>query len=168
MKSLARPALALALAFLFASTLRAADEAKPNKAKAKERRANPVFRLPAEIALSPEQQTKFDAIQKEYAPRRAELQKKMGDILSDEQKAARKDAQARAKADGLKGRQANEAVDAAAKLTDAQKTQLADVQKEQRALNAEIRDKVMSILTADQKAKLPQPKGKKARKAAST
>lgn len=164
MKSLARSVFTLALALLVSAAVNAADDAKPNKAKGKARRAAPVFRLPADISLSAEQQAKFDAIQKEYAPRRAELQKKMNELLSDEQKAARREAAAKAKADGLKGRKANEAADAAANLTEAQKTQMADLQKEQRTLNGEIREKVTSILTSEQKAKLPPARGKKAKK----
>ncbi len=77
--------------------------------------------------------------------------------LTPEQKKARTEAQAKAKADGKTGKEAKEAVDAAMKLTDEQKA----AQKEVDELRAGLRKEAMALLTAEQKAKAGIKEGKK-------
>jgi len=77
--------------------------------------------------------------------------------LTDAQKTARKEAEAKVKAEGKTGKEAKDAIAAAVALTPEQIAAQQEVGK----LNKEFNGAVMALLTADQKAKLPQPAGKK-------
>ncbi len=125
-----------------------------------------VFKLPKEITLTADQETKMATLKKEFGPKIAELQKKSNDILTKEQRAARKTATDKAKADGLKGKAAQEAVAAAVMLTTEQKDLQAAVKKDLDPLIAEVKKQIANMLTDEQKAKLPMPAKKKKDKAA--
>ncbi len=120
---------------------------------------NPAFAIPKEITLTAEQQTKLDEIKKEQGPKLAELTKKLDSILTDEQKAARKEAMA--KADGKKGKEAAAAVDEALKLTDEQKKQRAEIQPELAKLQLSVKEQIHGLLTDEQKTHYKLPKAKK-------
>jgi Skp family chaperone for outer membrane proteins len=121
------------------------------------------FQLPKEITLTAEQQAKLDALKKEYGPKLAELQKKASDLLTDDQKQARTDSQAKSKSEKLKAKDAREALMAALKLTPEQQTKWDALQKEIQATTQEVRGKIADFLTDEQKAKAPNlvPKAKK-------
>lgn len=141
----------------------AAQDAPKGKKKADTTGANaPVFQLPKEITLSTEQQTKMNTLKKEFGPKIAELQKKSNDILTKEQRDARKAANDKAKTDGLKGKAVQEAVDAAIKASPEQKEQLAAVKKELDPIITEVKKQIENLLTPEQKEKLPKPGKKKA------
>lgn len=124
---------------------------------------NPAFAIPKEITLTAEQQTKLDEIKKEQGPKLAELTKKLDSVLTDEQKAARKEAMAKAKADGKKGKEAAAAVDEALKLTDEQKKQRAEIQPELAKLQLSVKEQIHGLLTDEQKTHYKLPKAKKAK-----
>lgn len=151
--------VALAICGLLAGSVTAADAAKEKKAK-------PVpgaqfFALPTEITLTAEQQTKVDELKKEYGDKLKTLAAARDEILSKDQRKARGDAQKAAKDAGKKGKDAAAAVDEATKWTDGQKEKFSKADAEFQALGAEIKGKVLALLTEEQKAKLPKPKGKK-------
>lgn len=147
---------------VLASAAWAADEPAKGKKKPDMSGKNaPVFKLPKEITLTADQQTKMDTLKKEFGPKIAELQKKSNDILSKEQRTARKTAMDKAKEDGLKGKALQEAVAAAVMLTSEQKEQQAAVKKELDPLIAEVKKQIDNLLTAEQKTKLPMPAKKK-------
>jgi methionine-rich copper-binding protein CopC len=143
------------------SVASAQNEAKKGKKKVEPGANSQVFQLPKEVTLTAEQQAKLDALKKEHGPKIAELQKKIDELLSAEQIQARKDAQAKAKADMLKGKAAQEAVLAALKLTPEQKTKWDTAQKEMQAYQGKVREKVAEFLTDEQKAKIPALNRKK-------
>jgi len=91
------------------------------------------------------------------------LTKKIDSLLTDEQKAARKEAAAKAKAEGKKGKEAAAAIDEALKLTDDQKKLRAEVQPELAKLQKSIKEQIHGLLTEEQKAHYKVPKGKKAK-----
>lgn len=122
---------------------------------------NPVFSLPKEITLTAEQQTKLDEIKKEQGPKIAEISKKLDDLLTAEQKSARKEAAAKAKADGKKGKEAAAAIDEALKLTDEQKKARAELQPEMAKLQLAIKEQIHGLLTDEQKTHYKLPKAKK-------
>ena len=131
---------------------------KGKKAKAK---ATPAaFVLPAEIALSAEQQAKLDELKTQYADKLADAQKKVNEVFTAEQQAARKTARKDAVAAGKKGKELGAAVDAAVQLSDEQKSNLATAQKEARKLQAEVRKQVVALLTDEQKQLLTVKKKK--------
>lgn len=152
MKTFATWCLAAGMALLSLAHLQAADEPKGKK------KAEPgaqAFNLPKEITLSAEQQEKLAALKKELGPKVAAAQKKIDEILTADQKAARKAAQEKVKADNLKGKAAQEAVEAALKLTDEQKTKFTAAQAEMREVQALVKSKMAEFLTDEQKAKVP-------------
>ena len=122
-----------------------------------------VFALPKEITLTAEQQTKLDAIKAAEGPKVAELTTKLDSLLTAEQKTARKEAAAKAKADGKKGKDAQAAIDEALKLTDEQKKQRAEVQPELAKLQQSIKEQIHGLLTDEQKTHYKLPKAKKAK-----
>lgn len=146
------------------STGYAADEPAKGKKKATPGAGNQAFNLPKEVVLTDEQKAKLDELKKEHGPKLAEIQKKLDEVLSAEQKQARKDAQAKAKTDNLKGKDAQAAVMAALKLTDEQKTKYEAAQAEMREAAGKVRAKIAEFLTDEQKAKVPGLAPKKAKK----
>ena len=158
---------AVSLGLMVAVTLSAtpAEAAKEGKGKKKgaDGANSPVFAIPKEITLTAEQQAKLDEIKKEQGPKISELTKKIDSLLTDEQKAARKEAAAKAKAEGKKGKEAAAAIDEALKLTDDQKKLRAEVQPELAKLQKSIKEQIHGLLTEEQKAHYKVPKGKKAK-----
>src|SRR5690349_1097958 len=107
MRNVAKTMISACLLFAVTLSAGAADEAKETKAKKKQSgAANPVFNIPKEITLTEEQQAKLDEIKKEQGPKIAELTAKIDSVLTAEQKSARKEAAAKAKGDGKKGKEA--------------------------------------------------------------
>lgn len=150
---------ALVLAICVAAEAQNAKAGKKGK-KARAKATPAVFKLPAEITLSDEQQAKFDELKTQYASKLADAQKKVNDVFTAEQQTARKAARKDAVAAGKKGKELNAAVEAAVELSDEQKTQLADARKEARQLQVEIKKQVVALLTAEQKQLLPGRKKK--------
>jgi len=100
--------------------------------------------------LSEEQRAKVDSLTKEYASRIAELQKKLDNILTAEQKEARRAGQKKALAEGLKGVKLRTAADAAAGMTDKQKKQIDDLRKAISELSRERQATLQAILSEQQ------------------
>ncbi|HUG92972.1 MAG TPA: hypothetical protein VML55_19180 [Planctomycetaceae bacterium] len=117
---------------------------------------NRFFQLPAEIKLADDQNDQIAALKKEYAPRILALVKKQNSVLTAEERRARRQAQQDAREAGQKGKQLQEAVAAAVKLTDEQKQQQSELATARKELQAEIQKKVESLLTDAQKAQLPK------------
>jgi len=100
----------------------------------------------------------------EHAPKIAEAQAKVDEILTDEQKKARNAAQKAAKDAGKKGKEAAAEVEAALKLTDEQKGKMEEAQKALTAATNARNDALGALLTDEQKAKVGL-KGKKKKNA---
>ena len=80
--------------------------------------------------------------------------------MTDEQKAARKAAIAKAKADGVKGKSKTAAVEVAVKMTEEQKKQQTTLKPELAKLRLSIKEQIFGFLTEDQKAYYKLPKTK--------
>lgn len=127
----------------------AADDAKPKKKQQARKQANPgVLAQVAKLDLTSEQKEQVETLKKEYAPKLMEANKKVG--LTKETRQARAAAMKEGKEKGLKGKELQAHVQEKAPLSD---EQLA-AQKEVRALNDEVREKLASILNDEQKEKL--------------
>jgi Spy/CpxP family protein refolding chaperone len=122
-----------------------------------------MYKLPDTITLTEDQKTKLAAINKEYSPKFVALAKKGNDILTKEQKMARREAMKEAKEAGKKQKEVQAAVTEAMKLSDEQKKKLDEVKAETTKLRTEMEGKVVALLTPEQKAELPK-KGKKGAK----
>ncbi len=104
--------------------------------------------------LSEDQKAKVEELKKEYEPKFKELWQKRDSVLTDEQKKARSEAAKAARAAGKRGLDLRKEAREAMKLTDEQKAELEKVDKAARELGKEFREKVMNVLTAEQKEKL--------------
>lgn len=153
MKHVLKGLVVFALAIVLAAPLMGADEKKP-KGEKKEK-PSPGAQLVKQamgrlknIDLNAEQKEKIEKIAAEWAPKIMEARKASG--MSPEQAKARREAMAKAKADGLGRKEAAEAVNAAVKLTDEQKEQLGKV----RELSQGFQKAVAGVLSEEQRAKL--------------
>ena len=87
-----------------------------------------------------------------------EIQKKYGEILTDEQRQAQREAFRAAREAGKQDAELRKAVDAAVKLTDEQKDQQAKLQQERSTLFAKIQEELRALLTDEQRKQL-RPQG---------
>ena len=157
MKRFMQAVLFLVVVALISAPLLAEGPAD-GKAKPKEKPVPGVFRLPKQITPTAEQQAKLDALVAQYRPKLDELDKQADAVFTAEQKAARDAARKAAHAEGVKGRQAKERVDAAVQLGDDQKARLADLEKAEKKIEEEIKGQIAGLLTAEQKQTLEKPK----------
>ena len=162
MKRTLQGLLVLTLAVVLAMPAMAAEEKK--KKKKKGRKAPVAVKVPKSIVLTADQKKQVAAINKEFGPKLAEIQKAVNGVISKEQRQAHNAANKKAKADGVKGKARNVAIQAALNLTDEQKVKMKELTKQRRDLQKAVRGKFVAILTAEQKAKLPKKKGKKKKK----
>jgi hypothetical protein len=157
-KSLLRRLSVCALALVFAIPASAEDKKKPDEVKKPAPFAG-VFAFPKTVTLTEDQQRKLDELRKDYTPKLEELKKKSDSILTADRLTAQKEALAKAKAEGKKGKELNDAGTAALKLNEDEAKQLAETKAAQGKLMAEINKKKMELLTDEQKKALqPKPK----------
>lgn len=158
MKSVSLKLLGLGLIVLLVSPL--AAEEKPAK-KPGQNTARPIVaveRQLAEINLSDDQKKKVDDILASYKPKFADAQAK-GPKLTKEQRQTQKEAAAKAKADGKKGKDLQADVNAALNLTDEQKKEREATASATKELQASMKKELAGVLTAEQAKVLS--KGKK-------
>ena len=108
------------------------------------------------LNLTDDQKAKLGELKKEYGPKFKEEATKRESLLTDEQKKAREEAVKAAKAAGEKTRDSWKDVKNAVKLTDEQKTKMAELRKETEVLHKEVREKITALLTPEQKAQLKE------------
>ena len=144
--------LALAAGLVLASNLSAADTGCGKKAcdKAAKAKKHAMLDFLKGITLTDDQQTKVDALAKDYQPKFKANADKAAAVITPEQKKAREDAVKAAKAEGKKGKELGKVAAAAVTLTDEQKSTLADVSKAGKSLSKEFHDKVIALLTPEQ------------------
>ncbi|MGA2067100.1 MAG: hypothetical protein ABSG86_19130 [Thermoguttaceae bacterium] len=146
--------LTLGMAF---PLLGAKGEKKPKLGPA----AAAAAKMVKDLTLGDEQKAKIDAITTEYDPKLADATKKT-DVLTPEQKKAKEDAVKAAKAAGKKGKDVRQAADEAVKLTDTQKASQKEAKKQLKALQKELHEKLLAVLTPEQQAQVqPKPRKKK-------
>jgi len=120
-----------------------------------------------QLNLTEDQKAKVEELRQEYGPKLAEFGKKVTAILTDEQRKDRQEATQAARAAGTSAKEIFDAGEAATKATDEQRAKITEVRKEQAPVQREVREKILALLTAEQKEKLPKGhnKGKPAPKA---
>jgi Spy/CpxP family protein refolding chaperone len=144
----------------------AQDKAKGKRKQAGEKARPQAQILPQQLLegleLTDEQKAKLEVIAKEMRAPVTEARKAIDDLLTDEQKEARKAAQSKAKEEGKKPQEAQKAVEEALKLTEEQKEKMAKLKEKQAEVQKQVRDKVMEVLTPEQQ-KVVEEKMKKTR-----
>ena len=116
------------------------------------------------IELTAAQKEQVAALDKTLAADFQALNKQRSEILTDTQRTAEREAQKSAKSAGKTPAETRKAVDEALKLTEEQKTKMADLQKKQQAFAAKTIAELKKILTPEQQAKLPQQRQAKGNK----
>ncbi len=112
-----------------------------------------LLKMPDSIKLTVEQQAKIAELRiKELEPKHHAAVKKLNEILTAEQRKAKSSATKAAKEAGKTGKELQLAVQAAVKLTDEQKKQMALARKELLAVRAEIAEQINGMLTDEQRA----------------
>lgn len=109
-----------------------------------------IFSIPFEA--SDAQKASLKALQEELGPKLTELTEKQATLLTDERRAAREAAYKEARDAGKDRQETADAVNAALKMTDAEKAQLTETEQSLRELQGQIREKMMALLTPEQKA----------------
>ena len=113
------------------------------------------FGLPGEIALTDEQKAGLKSLHEELGPKLTELSEKRAAIMTSQRQAALEAAQKTALVNRTPiARQHSDAIKAALNLTDAERTQLTEIDQSIRELNQQIQDRKLSLLTAEQKEEL--------------
>ena len=147
--------LALAVSLVVVGGVMAADKSAGREGK---RAGGDVFqrmdKMVKGLNLTDQQKTQYAALKTEYAPKVKEATQALDSVLTPEQKTARQEAVKAGKAAGKSRKEVWKDAQAAVKLTDEQKTKLDEARKAAQALRKEIREKVMAILTPEQKAQL--------------
>jgi Spy/CpxP family protein refolding chaperone len=151
--------LALAVSLLFAGNLLAADEKAPQEGRHSHRpmmEMGDLFQghMLKSLNLTDDQKAKVEALKKEYEPKFKEGRERTESILTADQKKAREEAVKTAKAAGKKGPEVWRDAHSAMKLTDDQKAKMADARKANQALRKEAREKLMTVLTPEQKEQI--------------
>ncbi|MFP6899559.1 MAG: hypothetical protein VCA36_01365, partial [Opitutales bacterium] len=162
MKTIIHTLSLLLLAFAVITPTFADDKADKAKAK-KKKPAAVAINVPKSIKLNEDQRAKLAALNKEFGPKLAACRKEAAGIITADQRKAQAAAIKEAKTAGKKGKEIREAAEAAANITEDQKTKRAECKKAMGALQKEIRAGLAAILTDEQEAQLKAGKkgGKK-------
>jgi hypothetical protein len=153
MRRVLLPLLAL---LLLLPAVRAAQEKKA-PAKPSEK----AFTFPKQVQLTDEQKTKVEELKKEYGPKLDEIGARIDAIMTPERQKVAAEARQKAKDDGKKGKEVQEAVDAALKLPAEDEAKLKEAMKDRGKLMKEVNEKKMALLTDEQKEQVkPKPKNK--------
>ena len=142
--------LALAVALTIVGKLSAADDKACPTTKPQHHAMGMPWDILKGLNLTDEQKAKVKELRKEYGPK---FKAAADSILTADQQKARADAVKAAKAEGKKGQEVGKAAMEAVKLTDDQKAKLKEVMK---PLHKEVHEKLMAILTPEQKVQLKQ------------
>jgi hypothetical protein len=153
-KTVVRTVVVFCVAALLAVSGQAQDKKNARKEAPRGERFARLFAFPSQIKLDEQQQSKLNALKKEYTPRLEELYAKYTKIMTPERQKAREAAIKAARAAGKKDKEISEAVNAALKLSKDEQAKMDDLVKAQRKLIGEVQQKKLALLTAEQKAQL--------------
>jgi len=129
------------------------ERKSPAKKPAQQRTLLPAKML-AGLDLTDEQKEKIEAITKDVHKAMTEARAAMEKLLTEEQKKARMEAMKAAKEAGKKPEEARKAVQDAVQLTDEQKKLMAHAREQMGQMHKDVREKIMAILTPEQKKEL--------------
>lgn len=157
MKTVLTSLLAVALIFAASMNLQAQEEKKKQKKGNNPTEASlleQTFKAIQKAEITAEQETAIKALIKEIAPKIVEAQTKAGSMLTNEQKKARGEALKKAREEGLKGKAVQDAANAALNLSEEEAKKYKEAVAGAEQANKELKEKVMALLTEEQRAKL--------------
>ncbi len=155
MKSVAKWLVVVALVAIVANPASAQEE---KKGKGKRQAQNPAVKALAEqlktLDLSDEQAGKIKELTAGAGEKLAAIAKQRAELITPETAQKMAEARKEAAAAGKKGKELQEAVNAAAGLTGEKAEQLKEIQAKQQAVVAELKKSVGSLLSEEQRAKV--------------
>jgi Spy/CpxP family protein refolding chaperone len=154
----------LCFGLVLALTVTGAADEKQGKGKKGAKAPAATQRFVNGIDLTDAQKEQVAALDKKLADEFTALNKERTSILTETQRTAERDAQKSAKAAGKTPAETRKSVEEALKLTEEQKTKMAEVQKKQAAFAAKTIEELKKILTPEQQQKLPQQRQPKQNK----
>src|SRR5438105_1763805 len=139
-----RVTLALALLGLVALI---AGQATAKEKKSTTKPSDAAFTFPKQIQLTDEQKTKLEELKKEYAPKLDAIDAKIAVVMTPERQKTAAEARKKATDDGKKGKEVQEAVDAALNLPAEDAAKLKEARADRSKLMQEINPKKLALLT---------------------
>ena len=109
--------------------------------------------------LSEDQKEKLGKIRDDFEVKKQEIQGKLAELLTEEQKQTAKDALDSARQAGKKGREVYQSLEASLKITDEQKQKMEPIGKELQKLVSDTMKQVVEVLTPEQKETLQKKVG---------
>lgn len=103
------------------------------------------------VELSAEQKDKVAAIQREFGPALAEINKKLDAVFTEEQRKVRREIAAKGKAEGKTPQEVRKLQDEAIRLTPEQKEKIAQLTAERREVLKKVAKALLEVLTPEQK-----------------
>lgn len=152
-----RTIFALAVSFVIAGNVMAAEEKQTPEGKRPRQAMMDHWVMLQGLSLTEDQKVKVEVIRQEYAPKFKEVHVTIEGVLTDEQRKARDEAVKAARAAGKRGEEVWDAAKSAVTLTDEQKGKMADARRAMQVLRKEAHEKVMAVLTTEQKEQLKKP-----------
>jgi len=159
-----RTILTLAVALLIASPVFAGPKIKGEKTaekKAPTPATQMVDQMTKNLTLTDDQMAKLDVIKKDFDPKLADAGKAVKELLTPEQRKAGQEAAKAAMAAGKTKQEIHQAFEDAIQATPEQKTKMADVQNQYAGVTKDIRERVLEVLTPEQKEQLKPKKKEK-------
>jgi hypothetical protein len=142
--------------FALLPTFAAAQSSTAGAEESPPKPASRLFTFPKRVHLTFEQELELRALQEEYTPKLAEVQKAIDAIMTAERKAARAEARRKAIAEGKTDAEVTKAGRAAVPLSREEKRKYNDALAAKEKLLGEVRRKRLGLLTEEQKARLYQ------------
>ena len=152
-----RTMLALVVCVALASTLSAAEQKQrraPEGARGPTSFAARVEMMIRNLDLTDAQKSQLEEIKKEFGAELKAAQEKIDSVLTDDQKKARAEAMQKVRESREGWQNLRETLEKAMNLTDAQKKDMEAARTASMELNRELMQKVMSVLTTEQKEAL--------------
>ncbi len=159
----------LSLALIFAANCMAQDETKTSRPQAKKAIERAVKSTMTQMMkafeaakLTDEQKEKAQVVVAKLVPKIVEARDAQNNLLTEEQKAKRKAALAKAKEEGVKGKKVAASAIKAMELSDEELKKFNEANKKVTQASAKVKEAIMELLTDEQKASMPTPKTNKA------
>ncbi len=147
MRRACRVMMLLALVAVMAAPLAAQEKKKGKKGRKNQERGGVLTQLMKQVEKAEPTAEQKEKIKEITGKVEAELKELQAAVkLTPEQLKAQREARAKAEADGVKGKEMRDAVDAAMNLTEEQKAVRAKFQKQM----AEVRQQIVGLLSAEQ------------------
>ena len=155
-----RSAIVFGLAICFLTNFAAAqDEEKKKKKGNRQGGRNVAGRMMARfknVDLSDEQKNKMKEIVKKFSGKLQEMRKEQSTLFTPEMRKARNEAGKKARAEGLKGKELQAALNKAAPVSEEVAGKLKALQQKMGGIQKELSQALTAVLTDEQKAKLPK------------